>query len=53
MNLKKTPNSLEKNPLKILQSTVFKPFEKSNVIFLNLRSSQLEFIHKGEPCCSS
>ena len=39
---------MEKNPLKALHSDVFKPLEGSNVIFLNLRSSQLEFIDKGK-----
>ena len=40
--------SLEKNPLRALHSDVFEPLEGSNVIFLNLRSSQLEFIDKGK-----
>ena len=44
-----TVHSLKKNPLQVLDATIFVPLRNSKIFHLNLQSCQLEFIHKGKP----
>ena len=39
--------SLKRNPIQVLDATIFVPLRQSRVHYLNLQSCRLEFIHRG------